>query len=41
MPPSDTGGRDVRADDEVLGTVYRMADMLEFLRRRRLGRGHG
>ncbi|MFF7213042.1 hypothetical protein ACFZAU_21280 [Streptomyces sp. NPDC008238] len=33
MPPSDTGGRVVRADGEVLGTAYRTADLLEFLRR--------
>ncbi|MFD8072283.1 hypothetical protein ACFV3E_06485 [Streptomyces sp. NPDC059718] len=33
MPPGDTGGRVVRADDVVLGTAYRMADLLEFLRR--------
>ncbi|WP_406266244.1 hypothetical protein OH779_19910 [Actinacidiphila glaucinigra] len=33
MPPGDTGGRVVRVDNEVLGTAYRMADLLEFLRR--------
>lgn len=33
MPPGDTGGRVVRGDNEILGTAYRMADLLEFLRR--------
>ncbi|MEU1544043.1 hypothetical protein ABZ461_39400 [Actinacidiphila glaucinigra] len=33
MPPGDTDGRVVRADDAVLGTAYRMADLMEFLRR--------
>lgn len=33
MPPSDTGGRVVRVGDKILGTAYRLADLLEFLRR--------
>ncbi|MET9881148.1 hypothetical protein ABZZ36_42225 [Actinacidiphila glaucinigra] len=33
MPPSNPGGRVVWANDAVLGTAYRVADLLEFLRR--------
>ncbi|MFI8184155.1 hypothetical protein OG539_15975 [Actinacidiphila glaucinigra] len=33
MPLSDTGGRVVRVENEILGTAYRMADLVEFLRR--------
>ncbi|WP_329189578.1 hypothetical protein [Actinacidiphila glaucinigra] len=33
MPPGDTGGRVVRVGNAILGTAYRMADLLEFLRR--------
>ncbi|MET9879026.1 hypothetical protein ABZZ36_30995 [Actinacidiphila glaucinigra] len=33
LPPSDTGGRVVRADGVVLGVAYRMAGAPEFLRR--------
>ncbi|MFF7213047.1 hypothetical protein ACFZAU_21305 [Streptomyces sp. NPDC008238] len=32
-PPSDTGGRHVRVDGEILGVAYDMRDFLEFLRR--------
>jgi hypothetical protein len=32
-PPSRGGGRRVRADGEILGTAYSLADLVEFLRR--------
>lgn len=32
-PPSPGGGRTVRAGQEILGTAYQVADLLEFLRR--------
>ncbi|MEU9654357.1 hypothetical protein AB0E00_36450 [Streptomyces sp. NPDC048110] len=31
--PSSSGGRRVRADGEILGLVYRLRDVAEFLRR--------
>ncbi|WP_431963748.1 hypothetical protein [Actinacidiphila sp. bgisy160] len=32
-PPSETGGRHVRVDGEILGVAYDMRDFVEFLRR--------
>ncbi|RZU28247.1 hypothetical protein EV284_6413 [Streptomyces sp. BK022] len=32
-PPSPSGGRRVRVDGEILGTAYRIEDLVEFLRR--------
>ncbi|OKH91519.1 hypothetical protein [Streptomyces uncialis] len=32
-PPSATGGRRVRAGDEILGLAYSLRDLTEFLRR--------
>lgn len=32
-PPSQTGGRHVRVDGQILGVAYDMRDLLEFLRR--------
>ncbi|MFJ1992998.1 hypothetical protein [Streptomyces asiaticus] len=32
-PPSEGGGRLVRANGEILGTAYGPSDLLEFLRR--------
>ncbi|MGW1587300.1 hypothetical protein [Streptomyces sp. NPDC002386] len=32
-PPSPGGGRRVRADGEILGLAYSLADVAEFLRR--------
>lgn len=32
-PPDEEGGRSVRYDDVILGRAFRIADVLEFLRR--------
>ncbi|MFB7866980.1 hypothetical protein [Streptomyces sp. NPDC056069] len=32
-PPDDEGGRTVRIDGEVSGRAFRLADVIEFLRR--------
>ncbi|MFC9281053.1 hypothetical protein [Streptomyces collinus] len=32
-PPTPTGGRRVRVDDEILGLAHHVADVAEFLRR--------
>jgi hypothetical protein len=32
-PPSESGGRRVRIDGEILGVAYNLGDFLEFLRR--------
>jgi hypothetical protein len=32
-PPSETGGRQVRVDDETLGTAYSLHDLSVFLER--------
>ncbi|MEU0688107.1 hypothetical protein [Streptomyces uncialis] len=32
-PPSPTGGRRVRAGDQILGLAYSLRDLTEFLRR--------
>ncbi|MET7638680.1 hypothetical protein [Streptomyces sp. NPDC005438] len=32
-PPSESGGRRVRAGEQILGTAYSRRDLVEFLRR--------